>query len=178
MVVIFDLDGTLANITHRRHHVDPKLRDDVYLWIDSSTGKEYWLYLDDVSYPKSRVRWKPNWDAFYQACDQDTPNQPICSIIRLLFYAGSKVMIWSGRSDVVREKTEQWLENHCLSDIPLKMRKDKDYTPDVELKEKWLDEYLDSGGEPISMVIDDRQRCVDMWRRRGLTCLQVAPGNF
>jgi hypothetical protein len=27
-------------------------------------------------------------------------------------------------------------------------------------------------------AVDDRQRVVDMWRSNGLTCLQVAEGNF
>jgi len=28
------------------------------------------------------------------------------------------------------------------------------------------------------MVFDDRQQVVDMWRQNGLTCFQVADGNF
>lgn len=27
-------------------------------------------------------------------------------------------------------------------------------------------------------IYDDRQKVVDMWRSKGLTCFQVAPGNF
>ena len=27
-------------------------------------------------------------------------------------------------------------------------------------------------------VADDRQKVVDMWREIGLTCFQVAPGDF
>ena len=27
-------------------------------------------------------------------------------------------------------------------------------------------------------VLDDRQQVVDMWRSMGLTCAQVAPGDF
>jgi hypothetical protein len=26
--------------------------------------------------------------------------------------------------------------------------------------------------------VDDRQKVVDMWRAEGLTCFQVAPGDF
>lgn len=32
--------------------------------------------------------------------------------------------------------------------------------------------------ERIAMVFDDRDKVVAMWRRQGLTCLQVAPGDF
>jgi hypothetical protein len=30
----------------------------------------------------------------------------------------------------------------------------------------------------ILYAVDDRQRVVDMWRSNGITCLQVAEGNF
>ena len=30
----------------------------------------------------------------------------------------------------------------------------------------------------VECVFDDRQKVVDMWREIGLTCMQVAPGNF
>jgi len=30
----------------------------------------------------------------------------------------------------------------------------------------------------ILFVLDDRNQVVDMWRELGLTCLQVAPGDF
>jgi hypothetical protein len=32
--------------------------------------------------------------------------------------------------------------------------------------------------DDIVCVFDDRQKVVDMWRDMGLTCMQVAPGNF
>jgi len=30
----------------------------------------------------------------------------------------------------------------------------------------------------VKFVVEDRKRVVEMWRREGYTCLQVAPGNF
>jgi hypothetical protein len=32
--------------------------------------------------------------------------------------------------------------------------------------------------ERLVGAFDDRQRVVDMWRRNGITCFQVAPGDF
>lgn len=136
--VVFDLDGTLADIRHRR----PLL---------------------------------PDWDAFFDACDKDEPIWPVIHVYHALRNSGMYlIQVWSGRSDVVRDKTEAWLEKH-LGHVPmLKMRKAGDYRPDVELKETWLDEH----GTPLAMVFDDRDRLVEMWRRRGIQCFQVAPGNF
>ena len=40
-------------------------------------------------------------------------------------------------------------------------------------------EKLDSiGVDNVAMVFDDRQQVVDMWRDNGLTCFQVADGDF
>jgi hypothetical protein len=39
-----------------------------------------------------------------------------------------------------------------------------------------LDDHLDIND--VFCVVDDRQKVVDMWRENGLTCFQVAPGDF
>ena len=48
------------------------------------------------------------------------------------------------------------------------------------LKQHWLDDLfpIDSKRLDIVCVFDDRDKVVDMWRKNGLTCMQVAPGNF
>ena len=51
------------------------------------------------------------------------------------------------------------------------------FIPDEKLKKQMLDESL-ATVEDIFCVFDDRQKVVDMWRSLGLTCLQVAPGDF
>ena len=55
------------------------------------------------------------------------------------------------------------------------MRNSGDRRPDVEVKQEILD-YLPK--DRIRCVLDDRDQVVDMWRKNGLTCLQVAEGTF
>lgn len=143
-IIIFDLDGTLALIEHRRHLV--------------SDGNN-------------------KWDEFYRECINDEMNYPVCVIFASLARAGYDVQIWSGRSDAVREQTESWLMDVLgfNREITLRMRPRGDCTPDDALKGRWL---LEVGAKNILMVFDDRQKVVDMWRRYGVTCLQVAEGNF
>ena len=64
-----------------------------------------------------------------------------------------------------------------LSFSAIYMRGDTDFRPDDELKKGFLDKMRKDGFNPV-MAVDDRQQVVDMWRRRGLTCFQVAEGNF
>jgi hypothetical protein len=60
---------------------------------------------------------------------------------------------------------------------PLFMRKQHDNRADwIVKKELFVDEI--SNIYDVKFVLDDRQQVVDMWRSLGLTCFQVAEGNF
>ena len=116
------------------------------------------------------------WDEYFELCYRDTPNTYVIQLARLIHYQSlhKVVEIWSGRSEVVRDMTEKWLRKCHVPDVPLKMRPVGDRRPDVELKEKWLDEC----DHRVVMTFDDRDSVVAMWRRRGIVCCQVAPGDF
>lgn len=151
--VIFDLDGTLADIEDRR-----KLA--------------------------TKRNGKMDWDKFFdpQNINLDKPNLPIIKMAQLLAESGHMVAILSGRSKGTQLTTKSWLNNHNVPYHLIKMRptsKEWMYMPDDDLKQHWLD-TLFPGDEKdnIVMVFDDRQKVVDMWRKNGLTCMQVAPGNF
>ena len=142
---IFDLDGTIANIDHRRPLLDNK--EDSH-----------------------------RWERFFEACDKDEPNKDVISTMFSLSKEAN-LFIWSGRSESVREKTISWLFNLNIA-LGVKMRPEGDYTPDEQLKERWLNEMSKEDRERLVAVFDDRQKVVDMWRRNGVTCFQVAKGDF
>jgi len=159
-MIIFDLDGTLADCEHRRHFVD--INKNII-----------------GGYDQARLRegWKPDWQAFYEACDKDTLIRPIAIVITSMFghdyYDNSHDLhIWSGRCESVRRKTEKWLEDNYIEYNSLKMRPKGDYTPDDQLKESWLNEALKEG-HTIDFVFDDRTKVVDMYRRRGIFVFDV-----
>jgi hypothetical protein len=56
------------------------------------------------------------------------------------------------------------------------MRKDGDFRADYIVKQEILDAHIPK--DRVLFVLDDRQQVVDMWRRNGLMCFQVAEGNF
>ena len=52
------------------------------------------------------IGWKPNWQAFYEACDKDIPIYPVLDLLRDL--SGEyEVQIWSGRCESVEDKTKK-----------------------------------------------------------------------
>lgn len=172
--IIFDIDGTLADIEHRRHFV---------------TGK------------------KKDFDAFNAAMVNDVVNQPIASLLwmSLSRFDPTQVIFCTGRMEQFREVTRNFLLDDCeveefLSlvnkehrsepkyrrmvedhlDTYLMMRPDnRRHDPDKDIKQDMLNEILKIVDKSnILFAVDDRQRVVDMWRSNGITCLQVAEGNF
>jgi hypothetical protein len=150
---IFDIDGTIALIDHRRHIVD-----------DANADAE-------------------KWRKFYAACDQDLPNTPVIRTMEQLRGAGAEVWFFSGRSDEVRGKTIAWLADNTsfqpneLEEVVM-MRREGDFAADDELKRKWFDGMLVEDQRRLVAVFDDRDRVVAMWRSVGVACFQVAPGDF
>lgn len=172
-MIIFDLDGTLADCEHRRHFVKKK---------SNCTHCSLCYGTIDMNCP-CKFPKNPDWKSFYEACDQDKPIEPVISIFESLIFEnhirlGKKIEIWSGRCESVREKTEKWLEFHVWGapSCKLKMRAIADSTPDDHLKEKWLDEAL-SEGKTIDFVIDADQKSIEMWKRRGIFVFDVSQGK-
>lgn len=120
---------------------------------------------------------KKDWQAFYQACIEDGANQPVIELLDRMSRDGFIINIFSGREESVRKQTEFWLHNEFVPYDSLLMRPTGDYTPDDQLKRDWL--YLNADlKDKVLFVLDDRQKVVDMWRQEGLTCFQVAKGDF
>jgi HAD superfamily, subfamily IIIB (Acid phosphatase) len=144
-LVIFDIDGTLADIRHRRHHV---------------------------------MKSPPDWKSFNAAMGDDIPNPAVVTLYHSLWDSGRfDLILVTGRNERSRALTEQWL---AWNEIPfgrLLMRGDHDQRADHLVKEALLDQLLGEG-RTIAFTVDDRQQVVDMWRRRGLTCLQCDVGDF
>ena len=144
-LVIFDLDGTLADIKHRRVHLETT---------------------------------PPDWKSFNAAIGNDTPNKPIVDLYKFLWNSGQyKLIIVSGRSDEFRNLTEQWLIWNEIPFSELLMRNKSDFRADYLVKEDIL-KQIQSMGNQIAFVVDDRQQVVDMWRRNNIVCLQCDKGNF
>ena len=121
---------------------------------------------------------KMDWDKFFDPknIDLDLPNQPVMDMANLLSSQGFKIFILSGRSDVTHQATRDLLNKHNVWFDMLLMRPQNHlYMPDNDLKQMWLDSI---GVDNVAMVFDDRNQVVDMWRSNGITCFQVADGDF
>ncbi len=141
--ILVDIDGTLADCSHRVHHIQ-------------STPKD--------------------WDAFYAGCGDDQPIQHVIDIVNKFAYDDVAILLVTGRPYQTRVRTEMWLSD-LLSWDSIFMRPDGDHRADDVLKreiyERDIAPYYD-----VLFCLEDRARCVRMYRSIGVPCLQVAEGDF
>lgn len=147
---IFDIDGTLADAAWR---VDRLHHDD---------------------YSKNSDE---KWAAFFAGIPYDEPIWPVVRVLKSMSACGHRIVLCTGRSETNRAATEAWMERHGIWYDALYMRPSDCFRNDDIVKSELLDKILADGWSPM-IVFEDRQRVVDMWRARGLQCLQVAKGDY
>lgn len=155
--IIVDIDGTLADCSHRVHHIQ-----------DFSNDKE--------------ATFKADWDAFYADCMHDSAIHPTVELVKSL-HSEYAIILVTGRSAKYRDVTEAWLLKHGIEFDLMLMRRHGDHTEDVIIKQDWLYRLRDGRlalpfVEAPQIAIEDRARVVKMWRDNGLICFQVDEGDF
>lgn len=114
----------------------------------------------------------------WRTAEGDLPNRAVVTVVKALRGAGFEIVFFSGRPESAREITLRWLDTHLGFSGLLLLRADGDYRRDAVVKRELFDNFV-AGRFDVLAVIDDRRQVVDMWRLDlGLTCFQVAPGDF
>jgi len=147
-IVIVDIDGTISKVGERLKYLQSDPKD---------------------------------WDSFYNDCFEDEPIDQIISLVDTLYWAGYNLVFCTGRRESCREKTINWMKKHFETEVVnrnlLLMRPDKDHRHDTEVKPELLKKAGIELNE-VAFVLEDRNSMVQKWRELGLTCLQVAEGDF
>lgn len=108
----------------------------------------------------------------------DLPNADIIAIVRALHRDGHHLVVISGRTEAARADTTAWIERHLGVPVDaLYLRPVGDRRPDIVVKKEIYRRHIERTHR-VLCVLEDRSRVVEMWRDLGLTCLQVAPGDF
>ncbi len=152
-IVVFDIDGTLADTSHRQH-LNPR----------------YWV---------GQKGKKPSWDDFHAAHVDDTSVLSVAVLhARLRLRASNEVIYVTGRNEAFRESTAMWMSRHAFNGEII-MRPDNDYRPNWEFKLDalneiwarytavpmlWVDdnasvqEHLEPAGVPVLLVPENGGR--------------------
>lgn len=132
-----------------------------------------------LSIPEHRLKYiqrpSKDWNSFYEHVGDDLLNVPIARICFML-QKHNEVIFVTGRPEWCRDETIDWLNHYSLIDhnSRLYMRKEGDYRPDYVVKPELISHFLGK----IEAVFENRQEMVDKWRELGITCLQVAKGDY
>ena len=148
--VVVDLDGTVADCTHRLHFINGETKD---------------------------------WKGFYEACKDDKSIMPMIDMVRALNERYYYVIFLTGRSELARNVTQEWLQaNNLWNYDDLIMRPLEDYRHDSVVKLEMLNNYirtnLNDDKEAIGFILEDRATVVKSFRDAGFKVLQVAEGDF
>jgi len=167
MDIIFDIDGTVLDISHRLRFIKQKPKD--------------WKSFRD---PKQK-RWDEPRIEIINIASALQRN----SSTRLIFASGRSE---SERLDTIRSLSRwflldgwQKIKGEDLGEIasswnfptlPFYMRQENDYRKDTVVKAEMLDQMRRDGYDPV-MAFDDRPSVVRMWREQGLVVADVGEGK-
>jgi len=179
-MILFDLDGTIANVDARRRAANQAEEEYILANIHNVADSLDTVEPVDGRLTMSQFRkeCRSAWWSAWQDPDNisgDEPNELVVSVLRDWRERGKHIVIVSARNDKNRAVTEQWLAKYGIHYDALYMRPDGDYRPDNVFKQELLDNIRKGGEDLIERVYDDRNQVVDMWRANGIDCIQVVP---
>ena len=175
--VIFDIDGTLADVRHREHFVQSEEKDfDSFFAAMDKDLVNYPiadLFYRHIQYEDQIILCSGRPDTYRDVTQQWLKKE-------LMTYL-AKTYMPEKLHDVFTNSVTANKHSIEICDIPnLLMRpSEKLYTPDWIIKQEILDgilKHVDKSN--IMYAVDDRAQVVKMWRDNGITCLQVDEGNF
>ena len=153
--VLVDIDGTLADGTHRQKYV----RYEDY---ESACGRG------------TNEKFKKDWKTYFSLLHLDTPIIPVVEWVRSLYDQGYYICIVSGRDTTQGDRTVEWLSKHNVMYHRLFMRNGGDSREDSIIKKEILDKITPN--IRVAFAIDDRPRVIRMWRENGIKVYDVGKG--
>lgn len=157
--IIFDIDGTLSDLSHRRHFV-------------TNGNKDWDSFFDGMGDDKpTGVVALAELLASYRETllAAGYPAEGVFSLFS-----------FTGRPDNYRAMTLAWLEKYTptfIRQADLYMRPAGDFRPDTEIKREMLNKIRADGFTPL-FVVDDRPSVIAMWKSEGLTVLEHDSGEW
>lgn len=146
-IAIWDLDGTLSCGLHRLHLLPAK---------------------EDAHRCEA-------WNEFNLAAKDDAPIRHNIELYKTMWRAGWTCIILTGRGDVARKVTEDWLLKHGImpGKYSLIMRAADDHRVDTVFKEEVVNMIRQRMNHEVIMAFDDAEHVVKHFRQMGVPCLQV-----
>jgi len=165
----FPIGASVIKRTWRNYEIELKEMIEIakpkYEW----NGNLPYCLICDIDGTLSNSSQRKIFD--FKECVNDKIIFPVWSILEK--YKGKvDVILMSGREEICRAETEEWLKKENVNYQALHMRKEKDYRDDTIIKKELFEEYIKNKYQPM-LVIDDRPSVVQMWVDLGLFVFNV-----
>lgn len=144
-----DLDGVVADVRHRLHHVTGGAR---------------------VAGGTRVAGGRKDWDAFFAAAADD-PLLPEGAAVVARLRQDHEVVWLTGRPEQCRAATLSWLAEHGLPDGRLVMRESGDRRPARVTKVELLRRL--AAERPVDVLVDDDEQVVQAARQAGFEVLHA-----
>lgn len=148
--VIFDMDGTLADVRSIRHHIVPP-----------------------SPMPKG---WYKDFHAFHSSSVCVPPNEHVVSMAHSVHALGHAVLIVTARRAMYRHHTAWWLALNGIPSDALYMRGDKDGRPDYLVKRDILAQI--QSRYTVIHAVDDNPSVIALWQEHGIPTTVVEGYGF
>lgn len=145
--VIFDMDGTLANVSSIRHYLR--------------------------RYDESKRRNVKDFNAFHAESVNVPPHMHVVNAAQVAHMLGHAVLIVTARKHMWRDHTAWWLAMHGVPSDMLMMRGDHDNRADYEVKRDMLETI--SKAYHVIHAWDDNPSIIKLWREYNISVTEV-PG--
>lgn len=119
-----------------------------------------------------KTRHAYEWDRV----KEDIVNEPVRDVYIALRNAGFRMIICTARDETAGDATRDWLMDNGMNFDEFYIRAASDRRPDYVVKEEFWRDIAKTCC--IRALLDDRDQVVDHARSLGLSCFQVAYGNF
>ena len=145
-MVIFDIDGVLADTSYR-----------------------------EKKYLRGKKNSEINWKSFFEDAIHDLPLPSGILVAKAImnFLPQTEILFLTGREESTRGITLKWLSEQLQvheDEIDLTMRARGNYIESVKFKEEVGAEI---GFGNIDLVFEDNPAIVDMWRSHNVICYQT-----
>ena len=144
--VIFDVDGTLCDVSGVRYHVER---------------------------PAGSINFKRDFDRFHAESIECPAHPDVLALLNRARAEGYAVVIVTGREEKWSFLTSTWLKDNGVAYEELLMRSAKDSRPDAVVKTE-IARDISTRFEPC-LAIDDRPDIIEVWHKAGIVTMLVSP---
>ena len=150
--IVFDIDGVLADCSHRLKYIQGE-------------NKDYDKFYSDEEIMKDKIieAGRKIVDMLYNLYTMEDFYRPT------EFYG--KIILLTGRSEICEETTRIWVSKNIFEDLSLYsiiMRPKNDWRPAHQVKEDLVEKHI--GFENILFAFDDDDQVNEMYKKHGVMC--------